>query len=125
MSAFFLVCFIREMDYLFDKIVHGFWVYPALAVTALGIWFSTKPFNELVNQLAAILGSRSGGLLIIAMAVLLVFSRLWGMGDFWKDVMDAEYMRVVKTTSEEGIELLAYYMITYSVFKLPIRKSKN
>jgi hypothetical protein len=36
-AGFFLVLFIRELDFLFDKIAHGFWVYPALAVTCAAI----------------------------------------------------------------------------------------
>lgn len=37
-SAFFAVMFIREMDFWFDKIVHGAWVVPALLVAGSAIF---------------------------------------------------------------------------------------
>ncbi|WP_051202030.1 hypothetical protein [Ferrimonas senticii] len=118
MTAFFMVCAIRELDFLFDKLLHGSWIYPALVVTGLGILLSARPKGLVLKQLADILGSKAGALLMLSMAMLLVFSRLWGMGDFWTEVMGVEYMRAVKRTSEEGLELLSYTMIAYSVLQI-------
>lgn len=36
-AGFISVMLIRELDTLFDMVWHGFWVYPALAVTFLSI----------------------------------------------------------------------------------------
>ncbi len=49
-SAFFGVMFLREMDFWFDKIVHGAWVVPALLVAGSAIFYAIKMVNEpLIN----------------------------------------------------------------------------
>ncbi len=49
-----------------------------------------------------------------AIATLLVFSRLFGMGEMWQGLMQENYMRGVKNTAEEGVELLSYSLIVFS-----------
>lgn len=39
---------------------------------------------------------------------VLLFSRVFGMGALWHQVLGEGYARLVKTTVEEGIELPAY-----------------
>ncbi|MGO2497498.1 MAG: hypothetical protein ACTH6I_05700 [Vibrio litoralis] len=48
------------------------------------------------------------------MALLLVFSRLFGMGHFWQGILGPDYDRVIKRVVEEGLEVLAYVVIFYS-----------
>lgn len=60
-------------------------------------------------------------ILVLGMAMLLVFSRLYGMGDFWKEVMDENYIRIIKNISEEAIELLSYLIIAISGSKIKRR----
>lgn len=57
-------------------------------------------------------------LIILSIAFLLVFSRLFGMGSFWKLVMVDNYMYMVKSMIEEGTELLAYLFILYGTFDI-------
>ncbi|MDF5473975.1 NAD(P)-dependent oxidoreductase, partial [Vibrio parahaemolyticus] len=61
-----------------------------------------------VNEMARILQVPHMKLLIGAVVLLLVFSRLYGMGSFWQQVMNESYIRDVKNISEEGMELLCY-----------------
>lgn len=56
-------------------------------------------------------------MLITAVVLLLVFSRLYGMGSFWHSVMEEHYLREVKNLSEEAIELLCYSLISLSAVK--------
>ena len=51
------------------------------------------------------------------MILLLVFSRLYGMGSFWQHVMGEHSVRDVKNISEEGIELLCYSLIALSAVR--------
>ncbi|MCE0495624.1 hypothetical protein [Vibrio salinus] len=113
-SGFFLVLSIRELDFLFDYIKHGFWVYPALLVTAIAIYYAAKGGMNTIHQLARILAYPDMKVLIVGVMLLLVFSRLYGMENYWQSLMGDDYIRAVKNTAEEGIELLCYFLITVS-----------
>ncbi|UTZ43890.1 hypothetical protein [Vibrio campbellii] len=117
-SGFFAVLMIREMDYWFDMIHHGSWVFPALAITALACAKGYRGGKGTVNEMAIILQSPYMKLLIGSVILLLVFSRLYGMGSFWQHVMGEHYVRDVKNISEEGIELLCYSLIALSAVRI-------
>jgi hypothetical protein len=117
-SGFFAVLMIREMDYWFDMIHHGSWVFPALAITALACAKAYRGGKGTVNEMAIILQSPYMKLLIGSVILLLVFSRLYGMGSFWQHVMGEHYVRDVKNISEEGIELLCYSLIALSAVRI-------
>ncbi|WP_339387055.1 hypothetical protein [Vibrio caribbeanicus] len=113
-SGFFFVMIIREMDFLFDMIHHGFWVLPALSVAILSCFKACKGGKNTVNEMACILQIPHMKLLMVAVVLLLVYSRLYGMGSFWHSVMGAHYVRDVKNISEESMELLCYCLIAMS-----------
>lgn len=113
-GSFFLVLLIREMDHFLDFIFHGFWKFPAITIALFAISSFIKNKQQSFPQLAEMLRSRFMPLLITAILMLLVFSRIAGMGDFWRVVMQDEYIRLVKNIVEEGSELFCYYMIAFS-----------
>ncbi|KAB1455215.1 hypothetical protein [Vibrio panuliri] len=117
-AAFFLVMLIRENDALFDYIAHGFWRYPAMAVAFSAIAYAVRNGKQSLDQLAVILNNRNMGMLLLGIVLLLVYSRLFGMGNFWKGVMQEHYVRDVKNIAEEGTELLAYCIIAFSSCRL-------
>jgi succinate dehydrogenase/fumarate reductase cytochrome b subunit len=116
-AGFFSVLMIRELDYWMDMIHPGSWVFPALTVAALACAKAYQGGKGTVNEMAEILRSPHMKLLISSVVLLLVFSRLYGMGSFWRHVMDEGYVREVKIISEEGIELLCYSLIALSAFR--------
>ncbi|MBT0025168.1 hypothetical protein J4H29_10530 [Vibrio alginolyticus] len=116
-AGFFAVLIIRETDYWTDMIHHGSWVFPALAVTALACAKAYQGGKGTMNEMATILTVPHMKLLVGAVMLLLVFSRLYGMGSFWQQVMDENYIRDVKNISEEGIELLCYCLIALSTVR--------
>lgn len=112
----FLLCLlIRELDMFFDQLVfHGFWAYPAYLVAAIAIIYSLTDRAETAKEFAAFVSGRPFTLLCFGLAMLLVFSRLFGMGSFWEAILDDGYVRVAKNVAEEGTELLAYFTIFYA-----------
>nr|WP_241902039.1 hypothetical protein [Vibrio lentus] len=116
-SAFFAVMFIREMDFWFDKITHGAWFVPAALVAGSAIFYAVKNGKRTIYQLTFILASPHMNLLLTGLMLLLVFSRLFGMGSFWHNVMGDDYVRAVKNIAEEGTELLAYCLIAFASLK--------
>lgn len=127
-SAFFYIMLIRELDGLFDQISHGFWKYPAwlLATSAIGYAWSHKKTS--IEPLTKYINHKSYGLMLAGITTLLVFARIYGMGDVWQGVMQENYMRSVKNLAEEGVELLAYSLIVFAAawYCLPelFKKSK-
>jgi hypothetical protein len=124
-AGFFCVLAIREMDALFDLIFHGAWLYPALGVFICSMFYAFRGGKSTLDQLAAILASRYMPILVTAVVVLLVFSRLYGMGSFWQHVMGEHYMRDVKNLSEEAIELLCYSLIAFSAINTHITMKRS
>ena len=114
MGTFFLVMFIRENDGWLDHIAHGSWVYPAILASLSAIIYALKNGKQTFTQLAVILNTSSASLLIFGLIILLVYSRLMGMSEFWKGVMSDHYIRDVKNIVEETTELLAYCIIAYA-----------
>ncbi len=115
--GFFTVLIIREMDAWFDLISHGSWVYPALLVTFIACFNAYKGGKHTINEMAQILKTRHMNMLVGGVMLLLVFSRLYGMGSFWESVMGHNYIRDVKNISEETMELLCYCLIALGAAK--------
>ncbi|QUM74890.1 hypothetical protein HWV00_00685 [Moritella sp. 24] len=115
-GGFFSVLFIRELDGYFDLIFHGFWVYPALTVAFGAIVYAAQG-GQLHTQMSTLLENKYMQTLITFIVLLFVFSRLYGMGDFWEGVMGNQYVRDVKNISEETMELLFYTFIAFYAHK--------
>ncbi|QIA64414.1 hypothetical protein GT360_13350 [Vibrio astriarenae] len=112
MSAFFSCLLIRELDGVFDQITHGFWKYPAWIIAIGACYYSLFLHREAtLDSLAQYMQHPSFGLMLGAMSMLMVFSRLFGMGDLWQHLLEGGYARSAKNTAEEGTELVSYTLI--------------
>lgn len=107
-GGFYTCMLIRELDFLFDVIHHGSWVWFALAVTAGSLAVAMRSPKLTVQNLAALLQHRSWPVMASGFLVVLVFSRLFGTTTLWQHLMLDGYNRVVKNMAEEGTELLGY-----------------
>ncbi|MDN5113033.1 beta-carotene 15,15'-monooxygenase [Aliarcobacter butzleri] len=114
--AFYLVLFIRENDDIFDLVYHGFWAPWAFLVALIAIVYAFKDWKKGVLELATYLKIPHMKLMIFSVMFLFVFSRLFGMGSFWRQVMQDNFVYEVKAMIEEGTELLAYGLILYSAY---------
>lgn len=106
-AGFYSCMLIRELDFVFDAIQHGSWIWFALAVTAgcLAVALRTPKNPARAGQAAAAPQLAGDGLRLL---VVLVFSRLFGIQALWQHLMLGDYNRVVKNMAEEGTELLGY-----------------
>lgn len=112
-GTLFAIISIRELDFLFDYIVHGFWLYPALAVLALGIIIALRNKGTFLSPLLNYLTGREATFVYLGFALLIIFTRLFGTGDLWEGVMKENYDPRVKAAIQEGLELLSYMLIAY------------
>ncbi|SDE99707.1 hypothetical protein [Sulfitobacter delicatus] len=111
-ATLFTCMFLREYDAALDRISHGFWIYPALLTLAVGIWIAWRNRGTTLLPLLHHLSTRSATFVYIGVVLLLFFSRTFGTSALWEAVMGAGYDSQVKTTVQEGTELLAYLLIT-------------
>lgn len=111
-GGFYMCMLIRELDFLFDMIHHGSWVWLALAMTAGCFAVAMRSPKQTVQGLANLLQHRSWPVMASGFLVVLVFSRLFGTHTLWQHLMLNNYHRVVKNMAEEGTELLGYSLCT-------------
>ena len=123
-GGFFCVVLIREFDAFFDQIIHGFWIYPALMVAVSSVVLALRGKNAYL-QMGELLENRNMQIIVTSVVILLVFSRFYGIGWFWKDVMSDSYIRDVKNISEETMELLCYGFIALYTYKTKNSLLKN
>ncbi|RXJ92807.1 beta-carotene 15,15'-monooxygenase [Malaciobacter molluscorum] len=123
--GFFIVILIRELDSLFDMVYHGFWKVPAGIVTLSAIFYAFRNLAVGVNELAVVLKVRTMKMMICSVMLLFVYSRLFGMKVFWKDVLHESYIYQIKVIAEEGTELLAYGLIAYAAYLICKNLKKN
>lgn len=126
-AGFFCAMLIRELDVLFDMIHHGFWVYPALLVSLGAMFCARSNPGTTLKPLAQFIRTPQFNTISYGIAIVLVFSRIFGMGELWHAVMDEYFVRTVKNVAEEGIELLGYGFIfsgcvSYYMVAVPERK---
>lgn len=107
-AGFYSCMLVRELDFVFDAIQHGSWIWFALAVTAGCLAVALRTPKKTLHALARLLQHRSWPVMASGFLVVLVFSRLFGIHALWQHLMLGDYNRVVKNMAEEGTELLGY-----------------
>jgi hypothetical protein len=113
-GGFFSCMLIRELDFLFDEISHGSWVWFAVAITLLCVGTALRQPRRIVSGLAAYLRHPGWGMMCAGMLTILIFSRLFGQHELWQHLMLDGYNRTVKNMAEEGCELLGYSLCLFS-----------
>lgn len=115
MGAVFLTFSIREVNNQLDAIMPGFWAFPASFVVLMTGVFLYLNRNYIGESVALFLQTRAYGFLLCGMVSLLVFSRAFGSGKIiWEPLMQEGYNSLYKNVIQEGVELYAYFLISYS-----------
>ena len=115
-GGLFLSMFIRENDAWLDAVRHGFWFPVALAAAAVCLAVAWRYRASVKDGLLFLCDSRTLLLAVVALALLLVFSRLFGSKAFWRAVGIYQVAPAVKTVVEETLELLADALLALWVF---------
>ncbi len=117
-AGFFGCLFLRELDAFFDMIVHGAWKYFALVVVIFVFFKAWRLGKEnTIASLAAFMKTRAFIFIFIGLLIVLVYSRLFGMGELWKAIMGDNFNRTVKNIVEEGSELWGYALVFWGSVK--------
>lgn len=111
-AVLFAVMLIREMDALLDALLwHGAWKFLAAPLVIGALSWALRDWRAVLAGASRMLSSRSGTVMLLGMAVLLCYSRLFGMSSHWQAVLGDGYVRTVKNAVEETTELLGYSFI--------------
>ena len=111
-AGFFICMLIREQDAYFDDIFHGSWKYFALVSVVFFVWKSlNQEKGNALKTLAEYMQSPPFTTMSFGIMVVLVFSRVFGMGKLWKLIMGDKFNHLVKNVAEEGTELFGYSII--------------
>jgi len=110
-AAFFGCVLVRELDALLDLVFDGLWQVLVTAIALPAIIWAARDLPATLAGARRFLATRQGATMAAGLAVLLVFSRLFGMGAIWGQFVDLDTARVVKNAIEECTELLGYSLI--------------
>ena len=115
LSTLFFCAVIRESDSFLDVLVcrHAWKALVSVVLVFLAV-YAVRNLKSVVRSLMSFMNQPSFGILLSGMLVLIVFSRLFGYGPFWKAIMDDSSYRTVKTIVEEGVELMGYFLLLIS-----------
>lgn len=110
-GGFFLAAAARECDAWLDPLAKWAWMVPALGVAAVAGAWAWRNRRSAVPGLVAVCRTRHFGLLAGGMAVLMVFSRVFGRKALWIPIMGEDHYRIIKNVVEESLELLGDILI--------------
>lgn len=119
MFGFLFASLIREQDALLDaRVFDGAWQL-LVSLTVLPILFMViRQRRRFVAEFAAYANSFSFGLFAAGFLTTYVFSRLYGRQDFWRAVLQENYLRDFKSAAEELVELFGYALLLIAVIEL-------
>ncbi|MCA1773328.1 MAG: DUF2101 family protein [Halomonas sp.] len=117
--AFIAASLVREQDFLLDReVADGAWqvIVALIILPSLGwVIYQRRHFLEEFTHYS---NSFSFGLFTAGVLTTYIFSRLYGRQDFWRVVMQDNFVRVFKDVAEEMIELLGYSLILFAMIEL-------
>ncbi|ADU72222.1 MAG: hypothetical protein QM578_23840 [Pantoea sp.] len=114
MAGFFIVLLIRELDFAFDLLAHGSWLWFALAVSFYSLYQAFRHGQQTLAGLIDFMCRPPWGMMCAGMLTVLIFSRFFGMDELWRQIAGESYPRVVKNLAEEGTELFGYMLCLLS-----------
>ncbi|QHI68091.1 hypothetical protein [Tichowtungia aerotolerans] len=115
LSGFLFCVAVRESDYFLDVLVcrHA-WKMLVLLLLAVFTVYLIRNMRRVFESVAEFMQQPAFGVFMSGLLVLIVFSRLFGYGGFWKELIEDDHYRVIKTIVEEGVELMGYFLILVS-----------
>lgn len=126
MSLFIGLHLIRELDAWFDSHIYNIGWFPYVLVLAIIMLFIfIKNFKAFTAQLKSLSHTAGFGILLVSLANLHVFTRIYGKPSNWDNIMGENYLYSVERASEESVELVAYMMILIAVTELFIFVKKD
>ena len=119
----FLLMLIREQDHYLDSVYHGFWKIPASIVFFVGLAAIVCNKSTIIPPLLHHYQNHRFTYIFIGLFLLVIFSRVFGSGLIWRELMGSDYSIIYKSVIQEGLELLGYCLILIGSFKMCLSAS--
>ena len=110
-AGFFASMLVRELDYFWDKVAHGFWIYPAIMVAAIAMISVRQQPTPLLSSWAKYAQTKSYLLVSAGLLIILVLSRTFGSQLMWRPILGDGDVSLTKTVIQEGLELFGYLFV--------------
>jgi len=94
LTAMALLGGVRELDYLFDKVVHGFWKLPTAIIVLWALVMVWRRRKEIFRSFAGEVVRPYWGILCAGFCCVAVFSRLFGMRMNWEKMLEVYWEKV-------------------------------
>lgn len=113
LRAFSAVCLFASAVIYFTEFL------PVSGFFQLSYWqpshcsYSIRFRGTIAKAMVVYVRKKSFAYISIGLLVVLVFSRIFGSSQLWKELMGVHYDWIYKTTVQEGLELLGYMLIAY------------
>ncbi len=125
LSLFIAIHLIREFDAWFDSHFPALGWFPFVAVVLVTMLvIIVKNFQIFIEQINEASTTMGFGILLLALAKLHIFTRIYGKPSNWDAIMGDNYLYQVERISEESVELVAYTMILIAMIELFIHSKK-
>ncbi len=126
LSLFIAIHLIREFDAWFDGQFPALGWFPFVAVVlVIMLVIIVKNFQIFIEQINEVSTTMGFGILLLALAKLHIFTRIYGKPSNWDAIMGDNYLYQVERISEESVELVAYTMILIAMIELFITAKKE
>ncbi|CAM3922904.1 hypothetical protein VRRI112168_06500 [Vreelandella rituensis] len=119
--AFLAASLVREQDAFLDTYVaDNTWKVLVALIILPSLYWVGRNWHRFLDEFSYFGNSLSFGLFMAGLLVTYVFSRLYGRQDFWRAVLEDDYVRDFKNVAEEVVELMGYALILIAVIELLI-----
>ena len=120
MAGMTSIAFVRECDAFLDEdLFDGAWQTGAILVLFLTLILVYRKKDPLLPAITAFMKRPSFGYFVCGFITVFVYSRLFGRGALWTDIMSPEPMvRAVKNAAEEGSEVFGYALLLIASIEL-------
>ena len=117
-AGLFATMLVRELDHFWDKVSHGFWVYPAMMVAAIAIISVGQQSTSVLSSWAKYAQTKSYLLVLVGLLIILVLSRTFGSQLIWRPILGNSDVSLTKTVIQEGLELFGYLFIFWGAIEI-------
>jgi hypothetical protein len=117
--AFVAASLVREQDHFLDNYVarHTWKILVALIVIPSITWVIIQR-RRFLEEFTHYSNTLAFGLFTAGVLTTYIFSRLYGRQDFWRAVLEDNYIGTFKSVAEEVVELLGYSLILFATLEL-------
>ena len=116
---------VRESDSFLDSVADGLWQMIVLLILVAVTLQMMAQKRALQTQVAWLGSHFSFGLMLAGFAIIMGFSRVFGRGEMWRQIMGESYSKTIKYFAEESVELMGYAILMIGVIEFSLAAMRH